>query len=236
MNRHVIFFCMAGGNLIAAAMTWMIQNGLREFLPSRSVLVYPVLNLSLAPAASRFLAAFDAILPYPSLKVCARAYVPSASDVSSDPLLSPGVTPSDILAFYPPTVIVAAQLDPLLDEALMFARRLKIAGCDVSFAAMPDCPHAFLHLGPVCGGDVARGVAYVMNAVTNAVSNVVTLRIKTEKRNHPLIEVHQSHYFVNICLTCVPCRLPLLHSDPLPQLFLKSHKSSTFTHHRSVSS
>jgi acetyl esterase/lipase len=181
----------AGGNLIAAAMTWMIQNALQEFLPSRTVLVYPVLNLSLAPAASRFLAATDAILPYASLKLCARAYVPLTADTSSDPLLSPGVTPSEILAAFPPTVIVAAQLDPLLDEALMFARRLKTAGCDVTFAAMPDCPHAFLHLGPICGGDVARGVAYVMNAVANAVSNVVTLRIKTAVRNHPLIEVPQ---------------------------------------------
>jgi acetyl esterase/lipase len=84
---------------------------------------------------------------------------------------------------------VAAQLDPLLDEALTFARRLKTAGCDVTFAAMPDCPHAFLHVGHICGGDVARGVSYVMHAVANAVSNVVTLRIVTGVRNHPCIEV-----------------------------------------------
>ncbi len=179
----------AGGSLLAAAMTWMIQHNLNEFLPSRSVLVYPVLNLSLVPSASRFLTATDAILPYASLKLCAEAYVPRSADPLSDPLLSPGLTSSTILASYPPTVIVAAQLDPLLDEALTFARRLKTAGCDVTFAAMPDCPHAFLHVGHICGGDVARGVSYVMHAVANAVSNVVTLRIVTGVRNHPCIEV-----------------------------------------------
>ena len=181
----------------------MIQHDLREFLPSRTVLVYPVLNLSLAPAPSRTLTAIDAILPYPSLKCCARAYVPLAFDATTDPLLSPGITPSEILVSYPPIVIVAAQLDPLLDEALMFARRLKTAGCDVTFAAMPDCPHAFLHLGPICGGDVARGVAYVMNAVANAVSNVVTLRIKTAIGKHPNMEVQLCFFVECFHFTCV---------------------------------
>jgi acetyl esterase/lipase len=172
-------------------MTWMIQHDLHEFLPSRSVLVYPVLNVSLVPSASRFLTATDVILPYASLKLCAQAYVPPTADPSSDPLLSPGLSSSATLACYPPSVIVAAQLDPLLDEALSFARRLKSAGCDVTFAAMPDCPHAFLHVGHICGGDVARGVSYVINAVANAVSNVVTLRITTGVSNHPRIEVPQ---------------------------------------------
>jgi acetyl esterase/lipase len=189
-------------------MTWMIQHELQEFLPSRTVLVYPVLNLSLAPAASRFLSAIDAVLPYSSLKVCARAYAPTA-DPLTDPLLSPGVSPSPILAAYPPTVIVAAQLDPLLDEALAFARRLKTAGCDVTFAAMPDCPHAFLHMGPFCGGDVARGVAYVVNAVANAVSSVVTLRIDTGVRSRPRMQVMLLRLLLFLRIPhsrAVPCR------------------------------
>jgi acetyl esterase/lipase len=187
-------------------MTWMIQHELQEFLFSRAVLVYPVLNLSLAPAASRFLSATDAVLPYSSLKVCARAYTPTA-DPLSDPLLSPGVTPSPVLAAYPPTVIVAAQLDPLLDEALAFARRLKTAGCDVTFAAMPDCPHAFLHMAPF-GGDVARGVDYVVNAVANAVSNVVTFNIDTGVRSHPRMQVLLLVLLLMILLLSPPLHIP----------------------------
>lgn len=209
----------------------MVQHDLQEFLPSRTVLVYPVLNLSLAPAASRFLSATDAILPFASLKLCAQAYVPPSADPLSDPLLSPGLTSSTILASYPPTVIVAAQLDPLLDEALTFARRLKTAGCDVTFAAMPDCPHAFLHVGHICGGDVARGIAYVISTVANTVSNVVTMRITTGVRNQPHMEVPPLLLLFCVFLALTRCRLRPQLNGPFSKLSLRLPRGSMSMHH-----
>ncbi|RLP77551.1 alpha/beta hydrolase [Mycetocola tolaasinivorans] len=45
---------------------------------------------------------------------------------------------------FPPTLLVAAELDPLHDEAIAFAHRLQAAGTLVSVRTEPGLPHGFL--------------------------------------------------------------------------------------------
>lgn len=64
----------AGGNLVAALTTLLIEWGLPK--PSGIVLVYPALNLSLANYTPSLLTALnDMILPHTFLKLCANAYL-----------------------------------------------------------------------------------------------------------------------------------------------------------------
>lgn len=64
----------AGGNLVAALTTLLIQFGMRK--PDGIVLVYPALNLNIATYTPSFLTALnDMILPHTFLKICLSAYL-----------------------------------------------------------------------------------------------------------------------------------------------------------------
>lgn len=67
-------------------------------------------------------------------------YAPS--DRRLDPQASPLRAPS--LAGSAPAVIVAAEADPLRDEAIAYARRLSDAGVPTTFELVPGVPHLFL--------------------------------------------------------------------------------------------
>ena len=57
------------------------------------------------------------------------------------PDVSPLVT--DDLAAMPPTVLLAARYDPMYDEGLAYAGRLREAGVDVGLLEHPDQMHGF---------------------------------------------------------------------------------------------
>jgi acetyl esterase/lipase len=62
--------------------------------------------------------------------------------------LSPLVAPAVLLEKFPFCCIMASELDPLLDDAIMFARRLKALGRDAHFRlkVAPLLPHGWLNM------------------------------------------------------------------------------------------
>ncbi|XP_067419879.1 hormone-sensitive lipase isoform X1 [Emydura macquarii macquarii] len=73
-----------------------------------------------------------------------------ASPVVKNPFMSPLLAPDSMLRGLPPVHIVACALDPMLDDAVMFARRLRELGQPVTLRIVQDLPHGFLSLSGLC--------------------------------------------------------------------------------------
>ncbi|CAD5216034.1 unnamed protein product [Bursaphelenchus okinawaensis] len=71
-------------------------------------------------------------------------------DLPREYLISPMYTPDEILKQLPPTYFIACHLDPLLDDTVSFARRLRNAGGTVKSVDLLDAlPHGFLNFTPM---------------------------------------------------------------------------------------
>ncbi|KAK1151841.1 hormone-sensitive lipase [Acipenser oxyrinchus oxyrinchus] len=68
------------------------------------------------------------------------------SPIVQNPFMSPLLAPDDMLRGLPPLHIVACALDPMLDDSVMFAKRLRAVGQQVSLCVVEDLPHGFLSL------------------------------------------------------------------------------------------
>ncbi|XP_028679686.1 hormone-sensitive lipase [Erpetoichthys calabaricus] len=68
------------------------------------------------------------------------------SPIVKNPFMSPLLAPDDMLRGLPPLHIVACALDPMLDDSVMFAKRLRAIGQPVSLCVVEDLPHGFLSL------------------------------------------------------------------------------------------
>ncbi|KAL2077262.1 hypothetical protein ACEWY4_026766 [Coilia grayii] len=74
---------------------------------------------------------------------------PSAP-ILKNPYVSPLLAPSNLLMGLPPLHIVASALDGLLDDSVMFAKRLRSLGQPVTLTVIEDLPHGFLSLSQLC--------------------------------------------------------------------------------------
>ncbi|KAM6904016.1 lipase, hormone-sensitive a isoform 1-T1 [Lycodopsis pacificus] len=66
--------------------------------------------------------------------------------VIRNPFVSPVLAPASLLRGLPPVHIVASALDALLDDSVMFAKKLRDMGQPVSLTVVEDLPHGFLSL------------------------------------------------------------------------------------------
>ncbi|CAG9832316.1 unnamed protein product [Diabrotica balteata] len=66
-------------------------------------------------------------------------------DVPRDPYLSPIYASEEDLKKFPPTRVLTVEMDPCLDDCIMFAKRLKSAGKDVHLDILSGLPHGFLN-------------------------------------------------------------------------------------------
>ncbi|XP_060086239.1 hormone-sensitive lipase-like [Ylistrum balloti] len=69
--------------------------------------------------------------------------------IVKNPYMSPMVAPDEMLAFLPPLYLVGCHLDPLLDDSVMFARKLRSLGRTVDLHMIEDLPHGFLNFSLV---------------------------------------------------------------------------------------
>ncbi|XP_074075467.1 hormone-sensitive lipase isoform X2 [Macrotis lagotis] len=72
------------------------------------------------------------------------------SPIVKNPFMSPLLAQDSMLQSLPPIHIVACALDPMLDDSVMFARRLRTLGRPVSLRVVEDLPHGFLSLASLC--------------------------------------------------------------------------------------
>jgi acetyl esterase/lipase len=71
---------------------------------------------------------------------------------NSDPLLSPLLTPEEILARFPPTLLIVSDMDPCLDETVVFSNRLIQSGVpEVRLEIFEGLPHGFFSYSGMSG-------------------------------------------------------------------------------------
>lgn len=136
----------AGGNLTAAAAQALAGKG---GVPIRyQVLVYPVTDLTCSqPSYKELGTGFP--LTAERMKTYIALYLKDVANEVSDVRASPLLAPS--LAGQPPALVIVAGLDPLVDEGLAYARRLREANVKAEVAVVADHPHGFLGWTRECG-------------------------------------------------------------------------------------
>ncbi|MEQ2281975.1 hypothetical protein AMECASPLE_035813 [Ameca splendens] len=95
------------------------------------------------------------ILHYPDgfepLRSECHAYVlPTSCPVIRNPFVSPLLAPTNLLKGLPPVHLVASAMDALLDDSVMFAKKLRAMGQPVTLVVVDDLPHGFLSLAQIC--------------------------------------------------------------------------------------
>ncbi|KAM8767071.1 lipase, hormone-sensitive a isoform 1-T1 [Acanthopagrus schlegelii] len=82
----------------------------------------------------------------PMRSQCLAFVRPTPSPIIRNPFVSPLLAPNNLLRGLPPVHIVASALDALLDDSVMFAKKLRDMGQPVSLTVVEDLPHGFLSL------------------------------------------------------------------------------------------
>ncbi|MFQ5699835.1 MAG: alpha/beta hydrolase [Myxococcota bacterium] len=130
----------AGGQLSAATTLRLLTAG--EEPPRALALLCPVCDMALDTESYRTLSPDDPVLDDAIMRFFRDSWVdPEQWD---DPCVSPLRASSETLAGFPPTLVLAAGIDPLRDEALRFADRLREAQVDVSLVRAEGMPHDFM--------------------------------------------------------------------------------------------
>jgi acetyl esterase len=122
----------AGGNLAAVA-----ARRLRSDLVFQ-VLVYPAVDARCSTSSYDACGGDDYGLSRDHMKLCWAAYAPDAAE---DPDVSPLRAPD--LAGLPPALVICAEYDPLRDEGLSYAERLREAGVDARSGCYDGMVHGF---------------------------------------------------------------------------------------------
>ena len=126
----------AGGNLTAVAVRLLREEGP---LPDLQVLLYPALDATLTQGSFFELGA-GYILTATNIHWYLGQYGPDAQH----PLGSPGLAPD--LEGLPAALVVVAGFDPLRDEGLAYAERLRDAGIATELVDCPSMLHGFLNM------------------------------------------------------------------------------------------
>ena len=131
----------AGGGL--AAVVALRARDSRTLRLAFQLLVYPVVDLR-AESGSYSQYAEGYLLTRAAMKWYIAQYAPTpqaVNDWHASPLVAPwvhGVAPA---------LIIAAELDPLIDEGEAYARRLRGARVPVDYQVVPGMVHGFLTMG-----------------------------------------------------------------------------------------
>lgn len=150
----------AGGNIVTGVALQCINNIVPG--PQSLCLFYPALIVQSFPSPSRLLSLLDPLAMFPFLLRCMNAYtdpkylkscprtyeeeLTASFNSSLDPLVSPLLTPPEILARLPKTYIFSSTMDTCLDECIQFYSKLTKAGVPVSLHVFQGLPHGFMSL------------------------------------------------------------------------------------------
>ncbi len=129
----------AGGNLSAVVSQLSARAG---GVPTCQVLIYPAVDYALDTPSHRELEEAH-VIPRDRILWYMEQYLRGEAD-REDPRAAP-LRASD-LAGQPPTLVITAGFDPLRDEGLAYADRLRAAGVAVVYHEYPGQIHAFVSL------------------------------------------------------------------------------------------
>uniref|UniRef100_A0A671M8A9 Hormone-sensitive lipase n=1 Tax=Sinocyclocheilus anshuiensis TaxID=1608454 RepID=A0A671M8A9_9TELE len=107
-----------------------------------------------------------------------------SSPIVRNPYMSPLLAPDSMLRGLPPIHIVACHLDPMLDDSVMFAKRLRNVGQPVTLCVVDDLPHGFLSLS-----QLSRETREAANVCMERIRDVFTMKDPPpELRKHRKLE------------------------------------------------
>ncbi|XP_073782133.1 hormone-sensitive lipase isoform X4 [Danio rerio] len=107
-----------------------------------------------------------------------------SSPIVRNPYMSPLLAPDNMLKGLPPVHIVACHLDPMLDDSVMFAKRLQNIGQPVTLCVVDDLPHGFLSLS-----QLSRETREAANVCMERIKDVFTMKDPPpEMRKHRKLE------------------------------------------------
>ncbi|MGI4841596.1 MAG: alpha/beta hydrolase fold domain-containing protein [Janthinobacterium lividum] len=154
----------AGGHLAAATLlalkTW--PELLRRI--SGAVLFYGVYDMAGTPSVHAA-GPETLVLDGPGMVEALRTLTPGSSDEERrQPPLSPLYGD---LADFPPALMFAGEIDPLLDDTVNLADRWK-ASADVEVYVLPESPHGFIHFPTAMAG---RVLEYSREWITRRIEN-----------------------------------------------------------------
>ncbi len=135
----------AGGNMAAAVCLMAKEKGMQ--MPVYEVLVYPVVDMTGAPAPSVEENAMAKPLNKATLEWFGKHLMKTPAD-AKDPRLSL-VLAGDALKALPPTTIILAQIDPLRSGGEALAKLLTDAGVKVNLKTYDGVSHEFFGMGAV---------------------------------------------------------------------------------------
>jgi acetyl esterase len=128
----------AGGNLAAVTAQHAVRR--EGPIPAFQLLMYPPTDLTTRPP-SRDLFAHSSTFTDRNLQWALANYLPPGTDLS-DPRLSPL---HGEVTNLPPAYIASAGFDPLRDDAVRYADKLRAGGVPLTLSRQPDLPHAYLN-------------------------------------------------------------------------------------------
>jgi len=133
----------AGGNLAAAVSLRLMAEGDRP--PAAAVLICGWTDMANATPSFDAFGPDDPVIDHLIMEFFRESYAPDLAPWE-DPFLSP--LRGDLGAF-PPACIVVGGIDPLRDDGLLFAEKLRAAGRDVEQHLYEGMPHEFVLWVPV---------------------------------------------------------------------------------------
>lgn len=160
-ERIVLLGDSAGANLCAVLSNQLQGEALR---PRMQVLMYPVID-GVGSYRSREEFADNPALTAKQIEWLAELYLPNAGD-RSDPRVSPLL--AEDLSRVPATVITVAGFDPLRDEAIAYAMRLKDFGVPTRVLREGGLVHGYLsmtRISPAACDAVHRVAAVIGHAL-----------------------------------------------------------------------
>lgn len=164
LDKIVMFGESAGSSILKAVIIKCIQNNIR--LPNRFVSMYGVCSVSFDTTPSRCLSIFDTMLYLKFKMRLLTAYVYGTEKCASenddndsefdidlpnnDPLLCPMNADDEILKKFPPITFAVGSIDPLLDDNIAMAKRLKSLKVEgIKVKVFKGLPHGFVTFNKV---------------------------------------------------------------------------------------
>jgi acetyl esterase len=160
-NRLAVAGDSAGGNLAAVTCLLAKQNKTKPQI-AYQLLIYPDTRVAAAPSTRPFGSGY--FLDNRTIEKYHSYYVPAGVD-PADPRLSP-IEAKDVSGL-PPAYIVTAGFDPLREEGMAYAEKLKRAGVTVMQVDYPTMIHGFFSMQGVIPM-ASEAIAAAAHAVRDA--------------------------------------------------------------------
>jgi acetyl esterase len=134
----------AGGNLATDMCLMAKMRG--GIMPIHQVLVYPVVQGKTTPSYKAYYNAKP--LSTPMMRWFFKYALPNKA-FANNPLASPLYAPDAMFKGLPPATIIAAEIDPLQSEGMMYAKKLQKNNITTKYRIYPGVTHEFFGMAAV---------------------------------------------------------------------------------------